>query len=426
MKKNIVVLGGGFGGLQAALILSKKLKALPIRHDYEVVLIDRCTYHVFTPLLYEIATTSKNTADYLELKSLVTYSLSELLKKRGVRFIKDEVMHIDLAQGAVHLKKVKVQFNYLVLALGSETNYFNIPGLKENSFSFKTFDEAIAIRDAIWSHTKKSRKDLRVVVGGGGSTGVELAGEIKKWTYNLQDKGQGNREVQVTIIEGMPAILPGFDARVIKKVSRRLRWLGVKIINNEIIEKIAGEKMILASGRAIPFDVLVWAGGVRAVSLTEKLPLKREGRGRVEIIGALECLPESPDLKIYGRMYAIGDIACIYNPKTKQPVPQVARAAITQGKVVAKNIIEEIKKENRLVKSVKQYVYIPKTYPYIIPVGGKFAVAKFGPFVISGFLGWVLKGFVELNYFISIMPIWRAFRIWLKGFWVFIQNDRLG
>lgn len=423
MKKNIVILGGGFGGLQTAFMLSKKLKALSVRRDYEVILVDRYAYHTFIPLLYEIATTSKDTADYMELKSLVTYSLSELLEKRGIRFIKDEVMHIDLTQGAVHLRRVKVQFNYLVLALGSETNYFNIPGLKENSFGLKTFDEAIAIRDAIWSYLKKGGGDLRVVVGGGGSTGVGLASEIKRWAYNFQNKGLGSRKVQVTIIEGMPAILPGFDARVIRRAGERLRRLGVEIINNEIIKKVTAGKAVLASGRAIPFDVLVWAGGVKAGSLTEKLPLKREKRGRVEIIGALECLPESPDLKIYGRMYAVGDIACIYNPKTKQPVPQVARTAIVQGKIVAKNIIEEIRKENRLVGSVKQYVYTPKTYPYIIPVGGKFAIAKFGPFVISGFLGWVLKGFVELNYFISIMPLWQAFRIWLKGLWVFIQND---
>jgi len=122
----------------------------------------------------------------------------------------------------------------------------------------------------------------------------------------------------------------------------------------------------------------------------------------------------------------LGDAVCFYNPKTQKPVPGVARAAISQANVVAHNIFEEIKKELNPHYQLRIKNYHPMEYPYVIPVGGKFAVAKIGPLIISGFFGWVLKGLVELNYLLSIMPLHRALIIWLKGLWIFIQNDRLG
>ena len=136
-------------------------------------------------------------------------------------------------------------------------------------------------------------------------------------------------------------------------------------------------------------------------------------------MGGLECIPETPDLKVYGHIYAIGDIACPYDPKTGKPTALVARAAINQADIAAKNIIEEIKKERRFDHRFSTYVYKWQEYPYVIPVGGRYAVAKLGPVIISGFLGWVLKELVELRYFLSIMPFFKAVKIWLKSLWVF-------
>jgi NADH dehydrogenase len=264
------------------------------------------------------------------------------------------------------------------------------------------------------------------VIGGGGATGVELAGEIKEWACELREELKNACEVDVMIIEGSPNILPGFDERVVRKVEKRLKKIGVVIIRNERVDKVTKKEIMLQSGERIAYDILVWTGGVKATALTAKMPLKKEIKGRIEITEGVECLPESADLKIYGKIYAVGDIACIINPKTGSTVPQVARAAITQGKIAAKNIIEDIKKQNYLSKKTKQYLYRPMNYPYIIPVGGKYAVAKIGPVVISGLLAWIFKGIVELNYFLSIMNPLKALKIWLHGFWVFIQNDRLG
>ncbi|MEX2410610.1 MAG: hypothetical protein WD607_04435, partial [Candidatus Paceibacterota bacterium] len=114
--------------------------------------------------------------------------------------------------------------------------------------------------------------------------------------------------------------------------------------------------------------------------------------------------------------YAIGDISCIYDPKTGNPTPAVARSAIEQGRIVAHNILNK--------NNPKEYKY--KKYPYIIPIGGKYAVAKIGPIVFSGFIAWVFKGVVELNYFLSILPFFKALKVWFKGLKIFIKNDRLG
>ncbi len=425
--KKIVILGGGFGGLQAALYLSKKLKKYHLKNeDYEVVLVDKNKYHTFTPLLYEIATTSKETADYLELKSFVAYPFDELLKDKEVKFINDEVLHIDVKEGAVHLKSGKLKFNYLILALGAETNYFSIPGLQEKSLSLKSFIDAVRIRDAIVGLVESGIKNPKIVIGGAGATGVELAGEIMGWTCKFNEEVGRVCDAEVTLIDGSAAVLSSFEPKVIKIATKRLQKLGVKIILNEYIKEVKDKKLTLQGGREVSFDLLIWTGGVKAASLTEKLPLKTEPRGRVEIAGPLECIPKSADLKVTGKIYVVGDIACFYDPKTQKPVPQVARPAIIQGQVAAKNIIEDIKKEKRLVKKVKRHIFRPWNYPYIIPIGGKFAVAQFGPVVISGFLAWTIKGLVELNYLLSIMPFFTAMKIWLKGLWIFIQNDRLG
>lgn len=414
-KPCVVILGAGFGGLRAALQLSKKLR----RKSCDIILIDRNYYHTYTPTLYEAATTSKETANYLQLKEIVTFPIPEILKNAGVRFIKSGVQSLDLANGDVHCANgEKLKFDYLVLALGSETNYFGIPGLKENSLTLKTFLDALKIRDTILELMEAGKEKIEILIGGGGSTGVELAGELKEWLCELEkDK---KCEAELKIIEASPTILSGFPDPIVKKAENRLRKLGAAILTNAAIEKAEKNKVILKGEQEIPYDVLIWTGGVKASSLVGTLPLKIEKRGRVEVVGEMECLPQSPDLKLYGKIYGLGDAICFYDPRSGKPIPGVARAALIQADIVAHNIACDIqgRKDHRKYK--------PVDYPYIIPVGGKWAIAKLGPLIISGLGGWILKGLVELNYLLSIMPLWRALRTWLKGLRIFVQNDRLG
>ena len=433
-KHSIIIVGAGFGGLRAALFIGRKIKKLKLQEKYGVTLIDRNAYHTYTPTLYEIAATSNETADYLDLKQIVTFPIEKIISDLPIRFLHGEITQLDLMNGDIHClcaapssRQEELKFDYLVLALGSEINYFDIKGLKENSFILKGFLDAIKIRDKIWELITSGKEIVRIVIGGGGSTGVELSGELKEWLCEMKEEVKGMKcAAQITIIEGASTVLSVFTPTIIKRAQKRLSKLGIEVVVNETISNVSPGKISLKSGKEISYDVLVWTGGVKAASLVGTLPLKLEKRGRVEVVGEMECLPQSPDLKLYGKIYGIGDAVCFYDPVSGKPIPGVARAAISQANVAAKNIIADIMAKENITRNVKRYVYKPMAYPYVIPIGGKYAIAKIGPFVISGLLGWILKGLVELNYLISIIPFGKALKIWLKGLKIFVKNDRLG
>ena len=410
-RQLIVILGAGFGGLRAALLIAKAVRRRGLGERFRVVLVDRNGYHTYTPNLYEAATTSKETANYLKIKEIVAFPIAEIINGTGIEFLNAKIESLDISDGDIHIEGgQKLKFNYLVLALGSEINYFSIPGLQERALPLKTFMDALKIRDTILNFVNSGKEKVEIVIGGGGSTGVELAGEIKGWL----------RDIKITIIEAAPTVLPGFTDKIISVVGRRLKRLGVEIITGESIEKANPTKIVLKSRRELPYDILIWTGGVRASGLVGALPLRIEKRGRVEVVGEMTCLPQSPDLKLYGKIYAIGDAVCFYDPKTGNPIPGVARAALSQASVVARNIVADITNTRYYRR------YKPMNYPYIIPVSGKWAAAKIGPFVISGFFGWLFKELVELGYLCSIMPFGRGLKLWLKTLWIFIKNDRLG
>lgn len=427
-RKKIVILGAGFGGVKAAFELCKKLDRLKLGDKYELILVDKNKYHTYTPTLYEIATTSKDLANQIELKHIVTFHLDEILKGKNITILNNAVSKVDLLEGDIHFEdKTKLKFDYLILALGAEPNYFGIPGLQENSLPLKSFLDALKIRDAIWSKIEEGAKKIRIVIGGGGSTGVELAGEIKSWLCQLEEELH-KCDATVSIIEGMPTVLNGFDERIVNKVTKRLRKIGVELLTGEFIAKAEPEKVILKSGRIVEYDILIWTGGVKAASLMGELPLKKEQRGKVVAESQMECLPQSPDLKLYGKIYGLGDAICFYNPTTNKPIPLLAEAAINGAEIVAHNIVEDIKVAEGISKKANHKIFRPKDeYPYVIPVGGKYAVAKLGPLVISGFAGWLLKGLVELYYMLfNVLPPLKAIKVWLKGLAIFVKNDRLG
>lgn len=396
MQKNIVILGAGFGGLQAALRLSKKLERDDLNEKYSVVLVDKNLFHTFTPLLYEIAATSPETANNLKLQKLVSFPIQSLISNKNITFVNDEISGVDMERKKIQFSHSEIDFEYLVIAPGAEVNYFGIPGLQKYALTMKSFADALRIRDALAAALQNDRT-ANVIVGGGGATGVELAGEIEEWAPRAH----------VIVIDGAPTILNGFSQKVIKKVTERLKKLGIETITNEIIGEVTEHNAVLKSGKQIPYDIFIWAGGVKASSLAGKFSLKLDKRGRIET---------EPTLKCAANVYAIGDVSSFVDPKTNNPVPQVARAAIEEGKIAAKNIINDILKNTRIE------IYKPWNYPYIVPVGGKYAVAKIGPLVISGLPAWIFKGFTELNYFVSIMPIWEALKIWFKGLKIFIKN----
>lgn len=421
MEENIVILGAGFGGLRAAMVLGKKAKRGTLG-NHKVILIDQKDYHTYTPTLYEISTTSKEVANYIDLKSVNTFPLKLLLKRLPVKCIKAEIVKVDTERGTVHLRDGRhIPYRYLTIALGSETNFFDIPGLKERALELKCFTDAVHIRDKVWEAVEGAspEDELNIIIGGAGTTGVELTGEIQEWLAQLKKEGYGCK-TNTTIINSSPTILPRFERKIIRKAERRLKKLGTKIVTSETIVRVTEKAVVLESGQNVTCDILMWTGGTKANALTDSFPVKKDKRGHIAVDSKLLCVPSKPDLKFRRKIYAIGDIVSLVNPKTGLPAQGVARVAISQANVVAKNIIRDI-------QGIDGYrEYKPMNYPYIIPVGGKYAIAKFGPVIISGFFGWILKGLVELNYLLSVMPNDEASKTWLKGLKIFIQNDRLG
>ena len=302
--KNILVLGAGFGGLRAATQIAKKLRGLNLTKKYGVVLVDRNEHHTYTPLLYEIATTSKTTADLCGLHSVATFPVSDLIKNLPIKFVVGEVAAINLKDGNILLSNgQKIACDYLVLALGSETNFFGIKGLEKNALPLKQFIDAIKIRDCVWNLAMDGKRKISIIVGGGGSTGVEFAGELKSWCGEL-DEDFPKCRLEVTVIEASPSVLAGFPAKIIKKVEGRLKKLDIKVVADKRIAETTKEEVVLNDGRKIPFDLLVWAGGVKAPSLLAGMPRSAACRRRLSdesteaFLQFSGACPESPGITL--------------------------------------------------------------------------------------------------------------------------------
>ncbi len=407
--KKVLILGGGFGGLACALHLGKA-----IGKEHEVTLLDWSLYHTFTPLLYEIATTSQETADDTHLKTIVAFPFSQLLEGTNVRYLNARVAQVDTGAKKVTTTSGILSYDYLVLGLGSEPAYFGIDGLKEHALPIKSFNDAVAIRNKIEKATKEhGGGSLNIVIAGAGATGVEFAGEIAGWVPQINKGSAQKCGISITLFDGNASVLSPFDQNVQQIASNRLSNLGVKIKTGARMKFVRENSIEFAEGSPLPYDILIWTGGVQASEVTSSLGFKKEAKGRIETLPTLEAEENS-------HVFALGDNACLYAPDEKRPTPWMARPAIIEGRIIAKNIINALKGK----KHRAQYKH--RSYPYIVPVGGKYAIARVGSHTISGFPAWVFKGLVELNYFRSVLPLGRALRVWLRGLAIFIFNPRLG
>ncbi|MDO8601816.1 MAG: FAD-dependent oxidoreductase [bacterium] len=425
-RKNIAVIGAGFGGLRTALLIGKKVKKLKLETSYRIVLIDQNEYQTYTPMLYEVATNDPEHTSYAKLREIVTVPIQNLTTGLPIDFVSSAVQSVDLKRGIIACADASpIRYEYLVLAPGSESNYFDIPGLEKFATPLKTFRDSIEIRECILTARERKMETMRVVIGGGGSAGVELAGEVRSWLNKIQVESGNVQKSEVLIIEAAPTILDSFPTGVITRAIKRLARIGIKTILNEKIVSVSDHLITLATGRTVHFDVLVWTGGVKPAALIDSLELAKDKRGRVLVSETMECLPEryaNPDV---GRVYGLGDAVLVIDKKTNRPIPGTAHAALIEADIVAHNILEEIQLSEGVGASPSFKTYIPADYPYIIPIGGKYAIARIGKIIISGFFGWILKGIVELGYLWSIMPFTQALKLCIKGFRIIVKNDRI-
>lgn len=400
--KNIVILGAGFGGLQAAFRLGRALQKNKLVDRYAVTLVDRNSYHTFTPRLYAAVAAAEDRS------SSATFNLRELLAGLPVAVKEDTVTAIDLVGRNVRLTGEELHFEYLVLALGAETHYPAATGLAEHALPFKTFNDALKVREALTRLPERlaAKKHAcgaapHVVVCGGGATGIGLAAEIA-----AHRKEDAAAPMHVTVIEAGPAILPALHPALGEKARCRLKQLGVSVLTHERIAKVFPSFLFLERGEKIHYDLCIWTGGVKPSPLTAPLSLKKGTQGHLEV---------PPDMAAVEHVYVIGDLASLYDTRTKAMVSGTARPAIMEGRTAAANIMERIKVAEGITAVPKQRTYAPRFLPTVVSLGNTHAAANVGPLVFTGFPARAMKKMVTLHYLLSIMPPTKALRAWCNG-----------
>ncbi|CAM3452874.1 NAD(P)/FAD-dependent oxidoreductase [Isoptericola cucumis] len=323
---HVVVVGGGFGGLAVV----KALAGAPVR----VTLVERRVYNTFQPLLYQVATGGLSPGD-------VTYWLRGLrLRQKNVRVLHEHLVGIDHDARTIRLANDEtIAFDHLVLANGTTVNYFGTPGAKEHAFGMYSRSQALKIRDQLFirlensAFTPGSDDGLRVVVVGGGATGVEVAGALAELrTAGLEPaypEIHGDA-FEITVVQRGPDLLKGFHPDLRQYAARELARRGVTLRLGAGVAEVLPDAVVLTDGSRLHADLTVWSAGVGPHPEVDDWDLPRRDGGRIAV---------GPDLQVEGRpgVYAIGDIA-----ETPDWLPQLAQPAIQGGQQAARNILAQL------------------------------------------------------------------------------------
>ncbi len=403
-KTKVVILGAGFGGLSTAIQLARSKKRRKGRVDFEITLIEQNDFHLFTPDLYEIASASHHIQDEEILKKVLSVNLQEAIAGHNIIFQQAIVEFVDPKKQIVHTSTGVYIYDQLVVALGSESFYFGIKGMKEHSVSLKSLSDALHIR-RLWFEKLAKNKNAHIIICGAGPAGVEFAAELRK---ACTDVLQGVCP-RITIVEGQGAVLPMFQKKVQIKAARRLIRLGVQMQMNFFIER--AEKGIIFSkdGQRLEGDLIVWTGGVKAVSVLEKMHMKLTKRGQLPVYASTQS-------KEFENIFVLGDSAEVpigedtYSSMT-------AREAVQQANIVSTNIIRQQRGKSFIEYKVQED-------GYVITMGGKkgIVVLPLG-WVLYGYIGWLLRLFISFRHFKSVLPLKQAWLIWYHGLKIMIKND---
>lgn len=408
-KKHIIIVGAGFGGIAAMRHLIKKLPS-----DFSLILVDRYHHQLYTPALYEIASIPQEIAEDGMLRSSILLPIQDMIQGQAVTHIVDEFIGLNSVLKTVQLQHMgALTYEYLILALGSETSYFDIPGLREHGLPLKNFDDAIRMRNAIEGLLKKG-EELNIAVGGAGSAGVELVAEFVNFICIMQEKLLPDAKkcsVFFTLIEAAPDILPGFDAWIVALARKRLSELGVAIKTNMAIASVSETHITFKNGETQKKNILIWTGGVKGPAIIRTLGLEISSKDSLIVDEYLRAKEPS------GAIFAIGDNATCINPHTQKPVVWNVPAAEEEAKIVAINVL-------RAITGKPLIPFMPwKKYPFVLAVGKKYAIADLIIFRFWGLSGWIAKQIIELRYVLSVLPFKKAITLWWQSVFVSRSND---
>ncbi|MCG8368412.1 MAG: NAD(P)/FAD-dependent oxidoreductase [Pseudanabaenales cyanobacterium] len=379
-RPRVVIIGSGFGGMQAAQSLA--------RAEIEVVLIDRNNYHTFVPLLYQVAAAELEPAQ-------IAYPIRTLLRRApNLHFLMAEVRRINFESRLVETDGAAIAYDYLLLATGSQTQFFGVPGAAEYALPMRSLKQAIALRNQVLSCFEQAarkpefsqrRQLLTFVIVGGGPTGVELAGALAELIrgpfrkdYPLLDR----RQVQIILLQSGDRLLADLPRQLGDYTCRKLRRLGVKVRLHSRVSQVNPTAVQLQDGQEIPAATVIWTAGLTAAMPEASQELSTLRKGKLAVRSTLQLL-EHPEV------YAIGDLAAVESGG--KALTGVAPEALQQGVAVARNIKRQLRG-----KEPKSFSYFNKGRLAIVGCYG--GVGKIGPFAFSGFLAWFMWLGVHLVY----------------------------
>ncbi|MFA6505965.1 MAG: NAD(P)/FAD-dependent oxidoreductase, partial [Treponemataceae bacterium] len=420
-SKKIVVLGGGYGGIEAAKKLAKHYKK---NDKVSITIIDRNPFHTLMTELHEVA------GHRVEPDS-VRISFAKVFGASKVNVVLDSIQSVDFKAKKLVSAEAAYEYDYLVIGSGAEPEFFGVPGIKENSFTLWSFDDAMKIRHHIEKTFEKAVAEknparrasmLNFVVAGAGFTGIELAGELIEWRDSMCAKWLIDpSEVKVTVVEAMPNILPILEEDLRAKVDGYMRKKGANIRANTPIVGAEPGIVKLKDGSTIETDTFIWTCGVQGCHFAGMLDLTkgRCGNRDCEIMRANGSCG-SPDCKFkkenrdisgkkgrilvtdemksvdYDNVYLVGDN--IWFLENNKPLPQIVETALQTGEVAAHNIAAVI--DGTEAKKFKS-----NYHGFMVSVGGKYAVSNAGGMKLSGFFAMAMKHLINLHYLLGVAGV---------------------
>jgi NADH:ubiquinone reductase (H+-translocating) len=409
-RPRVIIIGAGFGGLSAARTFANQ----PV----DVLVLDRNNYHGFWPLLYQVATAG------LEPDS-VAYPVRAILRKyNNISFQMAEVRSVDLEQRLVHTEYEAIPYDYLIVAAGSANNYFGNDALADQTYGLKDVNDAQGLRNHVLSafeyaaatNDPERRKALMtLVVIGGGPTGVELAGAfvelvryVLRHDYPMLDVSQA----RVVLVEATDRVLAAFPESLQQEALRRLNRMGVEVKLNTAVANVDGTHVHFKDGSTIEASTVVWAAGVRAAHLADRIGVKQARSARVPIEPTLN-LTDHPEV------FVIGDMAYLegYGEK-KAAYPMIAPVAIQQGKLAAQNLLNRMRG-----KPQKAFKYFDKGN--MATIGRRAAVLDSFGIRLTGVLAWVGWLFVHLMFLVGFRNRVIVFINWAYSYFTYDRGVRL-
>ena len=399
----VVIVGAGFGGLRAA----RALRKLPV----EIILLDRRNYHLFQPLLYQVATAGLSPGE-------IAHPVRGILRQlKNLTFRLAEVQGVDLAHKQLSTSTGVIDYDHLILAVGGETNFFGLDSVARNALALKDLDDAISIRNQVLrcfelamqeTDPEVRRAMLTFVVVGGGPTGVESAGALSELIrlVLVKDYRELNiKDVRIILLEATDKLLTGFPPVLQEAAAKRLWQKYVEVRFGATVTQYDGRQVLLKSSEVIPAHTLIWSAGVRAASLADRLGAKQARQGRIVVQPTLQILE-------YPQVYVIGDAA--YLESGGMPLPMMAPVAIQMAETAVENI-----RRSLTGQPLVEFVY--KDPGSLATIGRNAAVARIGGLQFQGFLAWVVWLFVHI---IQLIGFRSRLLVLINWIWDYLFYER--